>query len=177
MKSSGTSIHDLRQNQHMNQYDNNHQNGMINDQYNNMQQMQHEGAHHARHVIHQSQHDNYYDVDSNIHNDEVIKEWNPDVDNQLNDKIDFDIDNIDLDKLEMDDDTVLSFLPSWSREPVILILIYVLLSQTFIQKFMGKYISQINPNIVTGEVNNIGILIYAIFFAALYIFSKKMLME
>jgi hypothetical protein len=62
------------------------------------------------------------------------------------------------------------------KESLILISIYIFLSQHFINKAIGKYIKYINPR-EDGSVSIIGYLIYGIFLSILFMFFRKVLLD
>jgi len=69
------------------------------------------------------------------------------------------------------DDT--TYFPEWSREFILIVVIYVILSQNFVKTLVGKYVKYINP-CDDGTVSFIGVIIYGIILAVLYILSKKL---
>jgi len=60
------------------------------------------------------------------------------------------------------------------KEFLLLVIIYVILSQNFFRNFIGKYIKYINPK-PDGNVSLIGVIIYGILFAIIYLIVKKFL--
>lgn len=72
-------------------------------------------------------------------------------------------------------DTVLSFVPKEFREPLIVLVLYVLLSQQVIQETLGKYIEQINPD-NDCVVPMVGRIIYGVILAVLYYAAKQFLL-
>lgn len=67
-------------------------------------------------------------------------------------------------------------IPKWLREPLLILVIYLILSQTIVKDTIGKYIKQINPG-TDGSVSFVGVLIYGIILAVLYVIIKKYLLE
>jgi len=69
-----------------------------------------------------------------------------------------------------------SYIPDILKEPLLLIIIYVVLSQGFVRKGIGSYISYINPG-QDGYVSFIGYVIYGTILAILFMFFKKILIK
>jgi hypothetical protein len=65
-----------------------------------------------------------------------------------------------------------SYVPEILKEPLLLIIIYVVMSQGFVRKGIGSYISYINPS-QDGYVSLIGYVIYGTILALLFMFFKK----
>ena len=70
----------------------------------------------------------------------------------------------------MDDSSV----PIFIKEFIIIILIYVVLSQGFVRKNIGKYITKINPD-ENGTIPIVGYIIYGAILALAFIFFKMIL--
>lgn len=71
--------------------------------------------------------------------------------------------------------TIKDYVPQVLQEPLLILAIYVFLSQPFVIKFIGKYIKQINPDKEKGcKVPLIGIIIYGILLVSLYSVCKKL---
>jgi hypothetical protein len=62
------------------------------------------------------------------------------------------------------------------KESIILICIYIFISQHFINRTIGKYISYINPR-EDGSVSIVGYLIYGVFISMLFMFFRKVLLN
>lgn len=58
------------------------------------------------------------------------------------------------------------------KDPIIIIILYVLLSQNFIKKFVGKYINEINPS-DNNNVSLFGVIIYGSILAFFFTITKK----
>lgn len=71
---------------------------------------------------------------------------------------------------------ILSGLPNWLKESLLILIIYLLLSQEIVKETIGKYIRQINPDI-DGKVSFTGVLIYGIILVVLYILAKFYLLK
>jgi hypothetical protein len=68
------------------------------------------------------------------------------------------------------------YIPDMLKEPVLIIIIYVILSQGFVRKSIGNYISYINPT-QDGYVSLMGYVIYGSILALLFMFFKKILIK
>ena len=71
--------------------------------------------------------------------------------------------------------SILSSLPSILREPLIILVLFIILSQPMVKDTMGKYIPQINP-CEDGQVSFTGVVIYGVLFAVLFALVKKFLL-
>lgn len=163
----GTSIQDLQ-----------------NIQYGAMQNLQYEQGHNAHHTIHQAQHAPYYDIIDNnnypqmqncrLNMDQLATDITANLPEEalLND-IEEHLEEEVVTKKE-NDNGLLSFIPAMLREPLLILAIYVLLSQKFVQQNIGKYIKQINPN--QGQIPLVGIVIYGVIFAVFFSVLKQFLL-
>ncbi len=79
-----------------------------------------------------------------------------------------DIENIEENK------PVNSYIPEFVKEGLLIIIIYVLLSQEFVRNNIGKFITYINPD-DTGKIYIIGYISYGTILAILFLFFKKVL--
>lgn len=68
------------------------------------------------------------------------------------------------------------YVPDILKEPLLIVVIYVILSQGFVKKSIGNYISYINPT-QEGYVSLIGYIIYGSILALLFMFFKKILIR
>lgn len=66
------------------------------------------------------------------------------------------------------------YIPDIVKEPILLTLIYLLMSQSFIKKAVSMHITYLNPN-EDGNVSMIGILIYGLIMSIVYMIFKKIL--
>lgn len=66
-----------------------------------------------------------------------------------------------------------TYLPEWLKEPLLILIIYIILSQNFVKIFVGKYVKYINPD-SDGNVSFLGIIIYGTILAVLYLITKKL---
>lgn len=168
-------------------------NNMQQIQYDSMHNYQHEQGHNAAHQMSQSQHAPYY----NTENCNGYPSFNrPPQQHQVTypplaapHQPDLDIDEITrdlgdlptvsetgLEGLEESNDSVLSFIPKMFREPIVIFVIYILLSQNVVQSTLAKYIEQLRPNEITGAVPMIGRVIYGLILAALFMLAKKFIL-
>ena len=183
----GTSIRDLQENQ---------QQQMLNMRYNAMSNSQYEQGHNAAHRSHSAMHDQYYNIlgpdkyPQNVpvscnngqcppipeSNDQVIETLAKEISNSLpSDTIMTGV----LDIPDVEDDTkntvgFLSNIPTLLIDSIIIVVLFVILSQPFIRNTIGKYIKQINVR-DDGTVSFAGILIYGVLLASLYSLTKKFL--
>lgn len=67
-----------------------------------------------------------------------------------------------------------SYIPTCLKEPILLIIIYVIMSQEFIHKMLCNYISYVNVQ-DDGRVPLIGIIIYGSILALIFMIFKKIL--
>jgi len=65
-------------------------------------------------------------------------------------------------------------IPEFIRDPLLIWIIFILLSQNFIKQLIGKYVKQINPN-EDGVVSFLGVVIYGLIFAVLFGLIKFLL--
>jgi len=66
-------------------------------------------------------------------------------------------------------------IPNIFKEPLLLLLIYIILSQNFIRTFFGKYITYINSD-DDGNVSQLGIVIYGTIFVVFFLLSRLVFM-
>jgi hypothetical protein len=65
-------------------------------------------------------------------------------------------------------------IPEFTKDPLLIWIIFILLSQNFIKQLIGKYVKQINPN-EEGVVSFMGVVIYGLIFAVLFGLIKFLL--
>lgn len=153
-------------------------------QYNAMQNLQYEQGHNAPHTIQQAQHAPYYDIMDTANYPQME---NPIVNmNQLATDITANLPEERLlndieEHLEEEVITTknanngfLSFIPEILREPLLILVIFVIMSQPFIQQNIGNYIKQVNP--IGGRVSLVGIVIYGTIFAIVFAVLKRFLL-
>jgi len=66
-------------------------------------------------------------------------------------------------------------IPEILKEPLIILIIFIIMSLQPVRDTFGKYINVINPNQQTGEVSILGITIYGLIFALLFVAIKSIL--
>lgn len=74
----------------------------------------------------------------------------------------------------MNNKGILSNVPKTFRDPLVILILFVILSQPYIKNLIGNYIKQINPD-NTGKVSITGIVIYGVILATLFIVTKKLI--
>jgi hypothetical protein len=67
---------------------------------------------------------------------------------------------------------IFNYILSNVKEPIIIIILYILLSQNIVKNFFGNFINEINPK-NNGNVSFTGVLIYGLIFSILYIILKN----
>ena len=70
---------------------------------------------------------------------------------------------------------LLSNIPAILREPIIILILFIILSQPTVKDTLGKYINQLNPD-MEGKFSFTGIVIFGIIFAALFALTKKFIL-
>jgi len=71
-----------------------------------------------------------------------------------------------------DENIILDYL----KESILLIVVYVILSQNFVKKMIGTYIAQINPR-EDGSVSLIGYIAYGVILAIIFMFLKRAIIK
>ncbi len=201
--SGGTSILDLEKQERVGQYDNlqkqNHMGGM---QYGAMQNLQYEQGHNAAHHVHQAQHTPYYDIGKEMGNpgypkfnvepqqnqmvpmekEQNIEYLAEDISNNLpSDTVMSGVSDIPEIEQEYNNDDeyrfkILSSIPKILIDPIIIVIIYIILSQPYVQLTIGKYIKQIIPR-EDKTVSFAGVLIYGIILATLFSLIKRFILR
>jgi hypothetical protein len=72
-------------------------------------------------------------------------------------------------------ETFMDKIPEILREPLIIVVIYMLLSTNIVKKTLSAYIPQIRPT-GDGNILFVGIFVYALILAICFIILKKLLM-
>jgi len=72
--------------------------------------------------------------------------------------------------------TYMDKIPKILQEPLIILILYVILSQSFVKNKIGEYIKQINPG-PDGQVSLVGIIIYGLILAILFAIFKWLLIR
>jgi len=184
-KFCGTSIQDLQKQNRINTYENVrslHNMGQV--QYGTLQNMQHEQGHNAAQSIHQAQHVPYYNIPNPQLYDQYPKQPNmtelaQDISNNLPDETYFtgvsEIPETDI-EMSPQKDGYLDKLPIGFKEPLIILVLYIILSQSFVKDSIGRYITQINEDI-TGKVSMTGVIIYGTILASLFYLTKIFILK
>lgn len=195
----GTSIQELNKKGN-NEYFENLRNlqtmGQVN--YGAGQNMHYEQGHNAAHNMHQAQQNQYYNMPNTGNYPQFIQ---PDQQNpgyltkqcsqtQAKEVVDIEElakeinDNLTEDTFasvsEGEEEkssgmNLLGSVPAVLRDPIVILILFILLSQPVIKDTLGKYIPQINPDF-EGKVSFTGVVIYGILFAALFALVKKFLL-
>ena len=69
----------------------------------------------------------------------------------------------------------LGSIPSILREPLIILILFIILSEAAVKDSIGNYVPQLNPD-MTGRVSRVGVVIYGVLLAILFIVVKKLIM-
>ncbi|QKF93813.1 hypothetical protein QKU48_gp0355 [Fadolivirus algeromassiliense] len=198
----GTSIQELNK-KNKNEYFDNLRDlqtmGQVN--YNAGQNTHYEQGHNAAHNMHQAQQNQYYNMQNTGNYPQFIQ---PDQQNpgyltkqggqcskQTKDVMDIEElakeinDNLTEDTFasvsdgESEDNqsgmNLLSSIPHVFREPLVILVLYVIMSQSIVRETLAKYISQLNPD-MEGKFSLTGVLIYGVLLAALFALVKKYLL-
>lgn len=153
---------------------------MQNIQYDAMQMRQGEENHNSINRIEQAQHYPYYDIPGLKYPQDPmlgdIEDLARDIGNNLP-KGGYEQFDSEVSIEEEDEKTtgILSWIPPSIMESLILIFIFVILSQPFVRDNIGRYIKQINPD-SNGNVSLLGMFIYGTLLAVLFQLSKMILM-
>ena len=197
---SGTSIQDLQRTENKEQYDGIRRlNDMQMSQFGAMQNQQHEIGHNVEYDNHQAQQIPYYDMEDVKDYPQWLPKPPPEVGPRqrmprqpqrqeqdiedlaldISNSLPSDTGNISVNDMREDFDDnksggYLSFIPEILREPLIILVLFILLSEAFVQENIGKYIPQVNP--CEGKVSRVGVVIYGIVLVILYMILKKLLL-
>lgn len=192
----GTSIQEL--NKGKNEYFDNLRNlqtmGQTN--YNVGQNIHHEQGHNAAHNMHQAQQNQYYNMQNTgdypqfIQPDQQTKNPGQYSHQQAKEVVDIEElakeinENLTEDTFasvaegeeeKSSGNSLLSSIPSILRDPLVILVLFIILSQPVVKDTIGKYIPQINPG-MEGQVSFTGVVIYGVLFAALFALVKKFLL-
>lgn len=194
---SGTSILELHNKEKMDQYDNMRQmQNMQNMQYGSMQNLQAEQNHDAAYTIQQAQHAPYFI--SEVPKQQQLKEGplyntecntrnippGPDIEDlakDINDSLATDVytrGNYETNFRNpyenfSSEDT--SIIPKWLFDPLLIVILFVIISLPFVKNSIGKYIKQVNPVDATCNISITGLIIYGIILATVFSLTKKFL--
>jgi hypothetical protein len=192
---TGTSIRDLHRNENMEQSgDIQRLNDMQQVQYNTRNSTAEQVHNPAQHVM-QAQHNPYYTMDDtknypqylqqplqNIHPQQTqseeeepnIEDLAIDISNSLPANS-FPEEMAEIEDPEIEKSGYLSFVPEMLREPLLILVLFILLSEGTIKDFISNYVDQLNPDNV-GVVSRVGVVIYGLLLATLYVLAKKLLL-
>lgn len=81
---------------------------------------------------------------------------------------------LDKSKCEANNSLYNQYVPNWLKEPLLIIVLYVILSQGFVRRTLGEYITYINPQ-PDGTIPLIGYIIYGTILAVLFVIFKYIL--
>jgi len=197
----GTTISDLSKKDSSDYYDNiRNLQDMGQTNYNAGQNMHYEQGHNAAHQMHQAQQQPYYNIpnaqpypqqgqpskqppgyltpkEQQKLAQEVLdmEELAKDINDNLPDDTFASVSETGEDNASSGSLHLLSSIPALFREPIVILLLYILLSQAAVKDTIGTYIKQINPDI-EGKVSFAGVLIYGVIFAALFALIKKFIL-
>lgn len=149
--------------------------------YGHMQSMQGDLSHTSASNIHQAQHAPYNQVPNYDYKGEYVGyvergsgQHEPSIE-ELTKDINDTLPLIDSDtalteyfeERKLSDNNPFSLFPTWVRGPILLLIIFVILSQPIVRDNIGKVIKVINAD-ESGNVSFVGILIYGIILTSIY---------
>jgi len=201
---AGTSIQDLQRTEKQEQFDDLRRlNDIQVSKFGAMQNQQHEIGHDVEYNNHQAQQIPYYDMADvkdypnwlpkpqeagqrakpmhaqhpQRHQQEPdIEDLALDISNSLpTDTVNISVNDMREDFEDNKSGGYLSFIPEILREPLIILVLFILLSEAFVQENIGKYIPQVNP-CAEGKVSRVGVVIYGLVLVILYMILKKLLL-
>ncbi len=172
MASSMPSMHDVQDMQRMQDT-----------QYDAMQRRQGEESHNSINRIEQGQHNPYYDIpglkypqDPMLGDiEDLARDIGDNLPSQAQARGGYEEFDSDVSEEEEKSSGFLSWLPPAVLESLVLIFIFVILSQPVVRDTLGRYIKQINPD-ASGNVSTLGVVIYGTILAVLFQLSKRLLM-
>lgn len=172
---NGTFISELNQ---KDQYDNIRSlSDMQTAQYGAMQNLQYEQGHNAPHTIQQAQHDAYYRSQmvpqgscAPPNMEDLAKDISRGMPSEAIEGVDF------IEEDTGSKDGLLSFLPEVLREPVILLVIFIIISHPIVQEKIMLYIPQTAPD-ASGKFSLTSVVIYGVILATLFVLAKKLLLR
>jgi hypothetical protein len=174
MNTTGTSIQDLYRQQKNDQFEQHKMNNNQQTQYNmnnNIQQYNPNQPQQPQQMPQQMpQPPAFRPQTTNPEIEELIR----DINNGLSvDNIDYKYD-IDTKKNENYKEKIFKYIPVVTREPLLLVIIYYLMSQQFFKNYIGQYINRINQD-SSGKVSNTGVIMYGILLATIFAVLKFIL--
>ena len=161
----GTSIQDLSKNNIRQENINSSYNEQHNSYFNNMNYNHHHQL--QPQLQHQPQPQLQFEFQNkdSIDMEELTKELN---NNLIDDKSMF-LDNEDDQNYS---EKYFSYIPQILREPLIILILFIILSQPMVKDTIGKYIKQIVPD-DEGKVSFAGIVIYGAILSSLFLLIKQ----
>lgn len=141
------------------------------EQYHDSQYNQHNP--HIQHTEHNHAQHNHENRSPKNNEQIDIDELARDISDNLNGKESFEQENENED-IEKEKENLTFSIPYNLKDPLILLIIYFILSQSSVRQLFGKYISFINPD-EEGIVSQLGVIIYGIIFVMIFMVIKKFL--
>lgn len=151
--------------------------------YDGNQQLIHEQGHNESHRLHQAQHSKYCDISSQYqplpgetenNDDEILNEIEM---SELAQELSDDVPEI-VENIEEDDENVngngFDIISDNVKEPLLVIVIYMVMSHPAFRNFMTNNIRQLQPD-AYGNISWGGIFIYGVVLALLFSISKRFL--
>lgn len=148
---------------------------MVQTNYGNGQSLQFEQGHNAAHQMHQVQHEPYY---NNHGKPRFVKQDLTDIEElakDLNENLPEQLIVNENNEESKEKYNITSYIPEGLKDPLIIIILFFILSQPVVRETIGTYIQQINPD-VEGKVSPTGVIIYGIILAGLYYLIKRFLL-
>jgi hypothetical protein len=146
-------------------------------QYDMMQNLETEQGHQSQHMIHQNQHNPY--VQPTYENNGELQDLARDISDTMPDDLYMIGTNESVDSESVSESSeatgYLSSLPAMTREPLIVFILGVILSNPEVITLMTRYIPQLQADSLTGKPSLTGIIIYSLIFAALFACLKMVL--
>lgn len=153
------------------------------DVYNNMQKSQNEISHNDASRIQQAQHNPYYghpqpdnnsiaELSKNINDNLPLLDTYEQMPNEYFQEDPNTPSGTPAPPRAPAPSSPLSFIPPDWRDPLLILVIFIILSQPAIRDGFGKYIKYINCD-ENGRVPFIGVLIYGIILVSIFMLSKK----
>jgi len=151
--------------------------------YNANQNLQYEQGHNAAHHMHQAQHMPYHTI-PNIQSpvqsylSQKDKQEALDIEELAKDINESFPEETFITEMESNSDSSLHLftnIPAILREPIVILVLFIILSQPAIKDTIGKYITSINPD-AECKVPFTGVFIYGVILAALFALVKKFIL-
>lgn len=116
------------------------------------------------------------DIDNKLSTDSFESTKNGDTYTETEEDPDIELKKKPIKKKTTESGGILSRIPEPFREPLILIVIYSIMSHPKVKNAVSKYIPQINSDPDEGGYV-VGVLVYAVILATLFIVAKKLLIK